>query len=191
MAYTSEKVSKGLGSIFGSEPTQDIVDECEIVCQSPGLKKASSCSIGLKICNTYAISPEDLAIKWQALVINRTQTPTGSTIPGLDMGGVAELRDKVKLDLSAKPKQEQARHQQSTRGGAPLVVRRGPRQIDAGSGAGIKKSGTAVARSAPNGSGARSASSSLPFPIKILDNLEDRNCTCNESFYMHNTLRTV
>jgi len=128
--------------------------------------------------------------------MNRTLTVTGSTILGLDMGGVAELRDKIKLDLSAKPKLEQARHQQSTRGGGPLQVRQGPRQtvpFYAGSGAGIKQSGTTVTgRSVLNGSGARSASSSsLPFPIKILDNLEDRNCRCNESLYTYNTLRTI
>lgn len=102
-------------------------------------------------------------------------------ITGLDMGGVAELRDKIKLDLSAKPKQEQARHQQSTKRGAPLQVRHGPRQtvpFYAESGAGIKQSVTTVAgRGAVAGSGARSAPSGLPFPIKILDNLEDRNCT--------------
>lgn len=180
MAYTSEDVSKVFGDIFGSEPTQDIVDECEIVCQSPG-SKASNCSIGLKICNIYAISPEDLAFKWQALAMNRTVTATGSSIPGLDMGGVAELRDKMKLDLSAKSTLEQARHHKSTRVDAPLQVRHGPRQTvqpHAGNGAGIKQSvPTTGGRGAPNGSGARSASSILSFPINILDNLEDRNCT--------------
>ena len=182
MAYTSEDVSAKFGDVFGSEPTQDIVDECEIVCQcqSPG-SKASNCSIGVKICNIYAISPKDLAFKWQVLTINRTAIATGSSIPGLDMGGVAELRDKMKLELSAKPKQEQARHQQSTREDAPLPVRQGPRQTVQPytvNSAGIKQSVTTTGgRGASNGSGARSASSSLPFPINILDNLEDRNCT--------------
>ena len=114
---------------------------------------------------------------------------------GLDMAGVAELRDKIKLDLSSKPKQEQARHQQSTKRGAPLQVRHAPRQTVhsyAGSGTGIKPSVTTVTgKGAMSGSGARSASSGLSFPIKILDNLEERNCMCSESLYMHNTLRAV
>ena len=114
---------------------------------------------------------------------------------GLDMAGVSELRDKIKLDLSSKPKQEQARHQQSTKRGVQSQVRHGPRQTVqpyAGSGAGIKQSVTTVVGRGPmSGSGARSASSGLSFPIKILDNLEERNCTCIESLYMHNTLRDV
>ena len=101
-------------------------------------------------------------------------------ITGLDMGGVAELRDKIKLEVSAKPKQEQGLHRQSTKRGAPLQVRHGPRQavpLYAESGAGIKQGATTVAgRGAANGSGARSTSSGLPFPIEIVDNLEDRNC---------------
>jgi len=162
---------------------------------NPRVQRHEVALIGLKICNTYAISPEDLAFKWQALDFNRKLTATGSTIMGLDMGGVAELRDKIKLELSSKPKQEQERHQQATRRGAPLQVRHGPRQTVhsyAGGGAGIKQSiTTVVGRGAMNGSGARSASNGLPFPIKILDNLEDRNCTCIESLYMHNALMAV
>lgn len=194
MEYTSRQVSEDLSKIFGDVPTQDIVGECEIACQSPG-SEAWNYSIGVKICNTYAISPDDLAFKWQALVINRTRTATGSLILGLDMAGVAELRDNIRLDISAKPRQEQARHQQSTRRGAPLQVRQGPRQtvqFHSGTGPGIKKGvATGTGRGSLNDSGARSASSNLPFPIKILDNLEDRNCTYYESSYMHNTLRTV
>lgn len=105
------------------------------------------------------------------------------------MGGVVQLRDQLQIDLSKIPKQEQVRHQQSTRLDAPVQVRR---QVQAGSGVGIKKNvTTGVGRGALKSSGAASASSSLSFPIKILDNLEDRNCTCSESFYMHDSLTTI
>jgi len=111
------------------------------------------------------------------------------------MGGVVELRDSIQLDISKNPRQEQLRHQQSTRHGAPLAVRQKPRQAvqsRAVSGAGIRQSaGTGTSRGALHGSGAASGSSSLSFPIEILDNLEDRNCTCNGLFYMRNSLTTV
>lgn len=99
------------------------------------------------------------------------------------MGGAVELRAHMQLEVSKVPKQEQVRHQHSTKLGAPLQVRQARRQLQAGSSAGTKKGVPAGGGRAPlNRGGAAAASSSLSFPIKILDNLEDRNCTCSESF---------
>jgi hypothetical protein len=155
--------------------------------------KASHCSIGADICNTYAIEPVDLAFKWEALAMNRTRTATGSLITGLDMDAVVQLREKVRDDLPKN--QEQVRHQQSVRSGArPQVRQTRGRAVPfrAGGGAGIRQSTTTgLGKSALNKSGAASAPGSLSFPIKICDNVEDRNCTCNESFYMHDYLMMV
>lgn len=125
-------------------------------------------------------------------MINRTGS---ATTHGLGKGGVAELRDSVRSNLSKISTQKQVGHQQSTRLGAALQVRQGPRQtvpFQAGSSAGIKQNVTTGAgRGLPKGSRAVAASSNLSsFPIKILDNLVDRTCAFNEPFYMHNSLTT-
>ena len=110
-------------------------------------------------------------------------TTTGSSITGLDMDGVAQLRRNMRLELS-KPKQEQVRLQQSARRGGPLHVRQQPPQT----GKSHARGGTAIRQSAIVGAGrgAVATSSSLSFPIKITDNLEDRTCTWNDMSYMYN-----
>ena len=102
------------------------------------------------------------------------------------MGGVKELRDDLQLKVSKIPKQEQVRYRQSTRLDAPLQVRHVPRQGQAGSGATFKKVlTTGASKGALTSGGAPSAAIDHAFPIKILDNLEDRNCACSRTCYIH------
>jgi hypothetical protein len=113
-------------------------------------------SLGVQLCNSYAKSPEDLAFKWQSICINMHSGQAGSSLDPLDIAGIVLLRRELQKEVQQTA---QAKKAGAVNAAKRSHVRTGPRQSLPQA---IRQPLVSVKQE--------------NRPIKIHDNLKDRDC---------------